>query len=231
MEAFELAKYMDATNLKLDSSDGELCALCDEAAEAKYASVCVYPTNVTLCSNILYNTEVGVCTVIGFPHGRSTLEAKHAEVLRAKEHGASEVDIVLNYHALRGGENSLAAEETVRLCQTARENDLLTKIIVEACYLNQKQKLAALKICEQAGATFIKTSTGFGTGGATIEDIELFRDQRTNDIQIKASGGIRDLKTSLAMIQAGATRLGVSAAGAILAELKGEKIEIEDGSY
>ena len=198
MEVSELAKFMDATNLKLDSSDGELCALCDEAAEAKYASVCVYPTNVSLCSSILYNTEVDVCTVIGFPHGRSSLEAKIAEVLQAKEHGAGEVDIVLNYHALRGGENSLAAEEAVRLCQTARDNDLLTKIIVETCFLNERQKLVALKICEQAGATFIKTSTGFGTAGATVEDIALFRDNRTNAIQIKASGGIRDLKTSLA---------------------------------
>ncbi|NQY31767.1 MAG: deoxyribose-phosphate aldolase [Coraliomargarita sp.] len=227
----ELAKFMDATNLKLDSSDGELCALCDEAAEAKYASVCVYPTNVSLCSSILYNTEVDVCTVIGFPHGRSSLEAKIAEVLQAKEHGAGEVDIVLNYHALRGGENSLAAEEAVRLCQTARDNDLLTKIIVETCFLNERQKLVALKICEQAGATFIKTSTGFGTAGATVEDIALFRDNRTNGIQIKASGGIRDLKTSLAMIEAGATRLGVSAAGGILAELRGESVEPSDGSY
>lgn len=231
MEVSELAKFMDATNLKLDSSDGELCALCDEAAEAKYASVCVYPTNVSLCSSILYNTEVDVCTVIGFPHGRSSLEAKIAEVLQAKEHGAGEVDIVLNYHALRGGENSLAAEEAVRLCQTARDHDLLTKIIVETCFLNERQKLVALKICEQAGATFIKTSTGFGTAGATVEDIALFRDNRTNGIQIKASGGIRDLKTSLAMIEAGATRLGVSAAGGILAELRGESVEPSDGSY
>lgn len=231
MEVSELAKFMDATNLRLDSSDGELCALCDEAAEAKYASVCVYPTNVSLCSSILYNTEVDVCTVIGFPHGRSSLEAKIAEVLQAKEHGAGEVDIVLNYHALRGGENSLAAEEAVRLCQTARDHDLLTKIIVETCFLNERQKLVALKICEQAGATFIKTSTGFGTAGATVEDIALFRDNRTNGIQIKASGGIRDLKTSLAMIEAGATRLGVSAAGGILAELRGESVEPSDGSY
>ena len=231
MEVSEHAKFMDATNLKLDSSDGELCALCDEAAEAKYASVCVYPTNVSLCSSILYNTEVDVCTVIGFPHGRSSLEAKIAEVLQAKEHGAGEVDIVLNYHALRGGENSLAAEEAVRLCQTARDHDLLTKIIVETCFLNERQKLVALKICEQAGATFIKTSTGFGTAGATVEDIALFRDNRTNGIQIKASGGIRDLKTSLAMIEAGATRLGVSAAGGILAELRGESVEPSDGSY
>lgn len=231
MDAPELAKYMDATNLKLDSSDGELCALCDEAAEAKYASVCVYPTNVALCSNILYNTEVKVCTVIGFPHGRSSLRAKHAEVAQAKEDGAAEVDIVLNYHALRGGENSLATEEAVRLCQSARELGLLTKIIVETCYLNKRQKLAALKICEQAGANFIKTSTGFGSAGATVEDIQLFRDNRANGIQIKASGGIRDLNTSLAMIQAGATRLGVSAASVILGELRGEKTKSTNDSY
>jgi len=218
----EFAAHLDATNLKLDSSDGELCALCDEAAVAGYASVCVYPTSVSLCSNILYNSSVGVCTVIGFPHGRSSLESKRGEILYAKEQGADEVDIVMNYPALRAGEKSLVAEELLRLCEVARKADLRSKVIVETCFLNEEQKLAALRICEAAGADFIKTSTGFGPGGATLEDVQLFKAHRTGSIKIKASGGIRTLHDALAFIDAGAERLGVSAAASLLTEFKGK---------
>ena len=228
MDHKEFSAHLDATNLKLDASDGELCALCDEAAEASYASVCIYPTSVSLCSNILYGTDTGVCTVIGFPHGRSSLQAKEIEIKQVKEYGASEVDIVLNYAALRAGEKSLASEEIIRLCETAREQELLTKVIVETCFLNEKQKLTALSICETAKANFIKTSTGFGTAGATVDDIGLFARNRTNGIQIKASGGIKTLSSALAMIEAGATRLGVSAASALVAEFKGENVSHSD---
>jgi len=222
MSPQEFAAYLDATNLKLDSTDGELCALCDEAAQAGYVSVCVYPTSVSLCSNLLYNTNVGVCTVIGFPHGRSTLESKREEIVRAVDNGATEVDIVLNYAALRAGEKSLAAEEVLRLCESSRSLRVLTKIIVETCFLNHEQKLAALSVCENAGADFIKTSTGFGSGGASVEDVQLFHANRVTDIQIKASGGIKTLDAARALIDAGATRLGVSAAATLLAELTGE---------
>lgn len=227
-------KYLDATNLKLDASDGDICALSDEAAQHEYASVCVYPSNVSICSNILYSTPVNVCTVIGFPHGRSSLESKEEEIKKVKDLGANEVDIVLNYAALRGGERTLALEEISQLCATARELGLLTKIIVETCYLNEKQKLQALTICEDGSADFIKTSTGFGSAGATIEDVTLFAENRKNGIQIKASGGIRDLATSLAMIKAGATRLGVSAAAQIVAAAEGQSIDSSEensGAY
>jgi deoxyribose-phosphate aldolase len=170
--------------------------------------------------------------VIGFPHGRSSLEAKREEILRAKQHGADEVDIVMNYAALRSGEKSLVTEELVRLCETAREAGLLTKIIVETCYLNQAQKLTALGACETAGADFIKTSTGFGSGGATVDDIKLFAANRSGPIKIKASGGIRTLSDALALLEAGAERLGVSAAGALLDELKGHNVATtSDDSY
>ncbi len=222
MNLKEFSAYLDATNLKLDASDGEICALCDEAAEASYASVCVYPTSVSLCSNILYGTETGVCTVIGFPHGRSSLQAKKSEIKQAKENGATEVDIVLNYSALRAGEKSLASEEIIRLCEVARKQQLLTKIIVETCFLNEAQKLTALTICETAKADFIKTSTGFGSAGATVDDVSLFAANRTNGIQIKASGGIKNLSSAMKMVEAGATRLGVSAAAALVAEFNGE---------
>lgn len=227
MNASDFAATLDATNLKLDASDGEICALCDEAAHAGYASVCVYPTSVSIGSDILYNSSAGVCTVIGFPHGRSSLESKREEILRAKAHGANEVDIVMNYAALRAGDKTIVTEEIVRLCEVARANELLTKIIVETCYLNEAQKLTALAICEKAGADFIKTSTGFGSGGATVADIQLFAQNRKGPIKIKASGGIRTLSNALALIEAGAERLGVSAAGALLAELKGESVEAQ----
>ena len=123
MNLKEFSAYLDATNLKLDASDGEICALCDEAAVATYASVCVYPTSVSLCSNILYGSQTGICTVVGFPHGRSTVQAKQREIERAKENGATEGDIVMNYAALRAGEKSLVSEETIRLCETARKLD------------------------------------------------------------------------------------------------------------
>jgi len=227
MNASDFAATLDATNLKLDASDGDICALSDEAAHAGYASVCVYPTSVSICSDILYSANAGVCTVIGFPHGRSSLESKRAEILQAKEHGANEVDIVMNYAELRSGEKTIVTEEIVRLCEVARECGLLTKTIVETCFLNEAQKLTALAICEKAGADFIKTSTGFGSGGATVEDIQLFADHRKGPIKIKASGGIRTLSDALALIEAGAERLGVSAASALLAELKGEDFDAQ----
>ncbi|MFW6218105.1 MAG: deoxyribose-phosphate aldolase [Verrucomicrobiota bacterium] len=225
MQPEEFANYLDSTNLKLDASDGEICALCDEAAQAGYASVCIYPTSVTICTSILYGTPVKVCTVIGFPHGRSTLEAKREEILRVADQGAGEVDIVMNYAALRAGEKSLVTDELASLCKTAREHNLLTKVIVETCYLDRDQKLQALAACESADADFIKTSTGFGSGGASVEDVALFREHRGNSIRIKASGGIRTLKEALALIDAGAERLGVSAAGKLLAEFKGETVD------
>jgi deoxyribose-phosphate aldolase len=231
MTPSDFAATLDATNLKLDATDGEICALCDEAAHAGYASVCIYPTSVSLCSDILYSSKAKVCTVIGFPHGRSSFKSKRKEITIAKDNGADEVDIVMNYAALRAGDKSVVSEEIIRLCKVARESDLLTKIIVETCYLNEKQKLTALKICEKAGADFIKTSTGFGSGGATVEDIKLFADNRKGSIKIKASGGIRTLKDALALIDAGAERLGVSAAGALLAELKGESFEASKDNY
>ena len=231
MTPADFAATLDATNLKLDASDGEICALCDEAAHAGYASVCVYPSSVSMCAEILYNTPARVCTVIGFPHGRSSLEAKREEILRAKHHGADEVDIVMNYAVLRAGEKGLATEELVQLCQTARDAQLLTKIIVETCFLDPAQTLAALSACEIAGADFIKTSTGFGSAGACVDDVQLLAAHRSGAIKIKASGGIRSLSSARALLDAGAERLGVSAAAALLAEFNGQRIEnsVSDG--
>lgn len=225
MDTKTFASYLDATNLKLDSTDAELCSLCDEAAQAGCASVCVYPTNVSLCSNVLYDSTTKVCTVIGFPHGRSTTASKREEITEAKENGADEVDIVLNYAALRTGERGIVVNQLEQLCNTARELNLLTKVIVETCFLNNDQKIDSLAICEAAGADFIKTSTGFGSGGATADDVALFAKKRSGGIKIKASGGIKTIADAMAMIEAGAERLGVSAAAALLAELEGKPIK------
>ena len=218
MNANNFAATLDATNLKLDASREEIRTLCEEARQAGYASVCVYPTDVRFCADLLKKSNVKVCTVIGFPHGCTGLQAKREEMAYAKACGAKEIDMVIHHAALRAGDMEIVTDETVRLCELARKADLLSKVIVETCYLNETQKLQALKICEQAKADFIKTSTGFGSGGATIEDVKLFATHRTGPIKIKASGGIRTLGKALALIEAGAERLGVSAAGNLLSE-------------
>ena len=220
MNAPEIARRIDSTNLKLNSSDADLCTLCDEAAEYGFATVCIYPADVTICSTILYNTPVKVCTVIGFPHGRSSLAAKRVEILEAKEHGASEVDVVINYHNLRTGEKGLAAEEVSTLCEVAREVGLGIKIIVETSYLKKKQKLDALAICEKAKVDFIQISTGFAPAVADEADVALLNNKRSNNIRIKASGGIQTIGSALKLMEAGADRVGIQKAGKLLAAAK-----------
>ena len=224
MNTTEFAAKLDATNLKLGASYKDVQILCDEAIQARYAAVCVYPSYLPLCSDRLKGTEVNICTVVGFPHGCSGLQSKCEEIAYAQAHGAKEVDIVINHAALRSGNIKIVTDETISLCATARNANLLSKVIVETCYLDEAQKLAALKICEQAGAGFIKTSTGFGSGGATVEDVIHFATHRSTPIKIKASGGIRTLEQALALLEAGAERLGVSAAGQLLEEF-------ESGNY
>ncbi|MGC6455381.1 MAG: deoxyribose-phosphate aldolase [Coraliomargaritaceae bacterium] len=220
MKTSKIAPHIESTNLKLDSTDAELCALCDEAAELGFAAVCIYPANVNICSNILYNTPVQVATVISFPHGRSSLAAKRAEVLEAREQGASEVDLVINYNNLRVGEKGLAADEAATLCEVAREVGLVTKIVIEAGELKKKQKLHALSICEQAKADFIQTATGFGSSETELEDVDLFHKKRSKKIKIKAIGRIQNMDHALQIIEAGASRLGISQASRFLREAK-----------
>lgn len=222
MNASDFAARLDATNLKLDTTYAAIRALCKEAVHAGYATVCVYPCFVQMCAELLKDSKVDVCTVIGFPHGCSSLQAKREAMKYAKENGASEVDIVLHHSALRSGEIGLVTDETVQLCKTARESDLVSKMIVETCYLNEVEKRTALKICEQAGADFIKTSTGFGSAGATIDDVKRFTKERTTPIRIKASGGIHTLDQAFALIDAGAERLGVSAASQLMTKFSSQ---------
>lgn len=224
MNIASFAATLDATNLKLAAARDEIQLLCEEASQANYASVCVYPSHVSFCADLLKHSRVDVCTVIAFPHGCSSFQAKREEILQAHANGAKEVDIVMNHTALRAGDNTLVADDTIYLCEIARTANLISKVIVETCYLSRAQKLQALKICECAGADFIKTSTGFGSGGATIKDIQLFATNRKSSIKIKASGGIRTLDTALNLLEAGADRLGVSAADSLLEALQAANV-------
>ena len=216
----QIASLIDSTNLMLDATEAEICALCDEAADFGFAAVCVYPTDIAICSSILYNTAVNVSTVIGFPHGRSGVQSKRAEILEARDHGAAEVDIVLTYNHLRRDEKSLAADEAALLCEAARSVGLITKIVVEAGYLKKKQKRHALAICEQVSADFIQTSTGFDLHASDPEDVALFCKHRSSKIAIKAIAKMSAGSDTTKLFQAGASRLGHSKAGKFMKEVR-----------
>lgn len=216
------AAMLDSTNLRLDASEGDIEALCREAAAGGFACVMIYPTSVPLAARVLAGTGIKIGTVVGFPSGRFTTASKAAEINAVAEAGAGEVDVVMDYAALRAGRAGEVAREVAELTRVAHANGQLIKVITENCYLTEARMLEALKLCEDAGADFIKTSTGFGSAGAKREQIELWAKNRRGNIRLKAAGGIKTLPDALALIAAGASRLGTSGAGALLAEFKGE---------
>lgn len=216
-----LAAALDSTNLRLDASEADIEQLAREAAEHRFACVMIYPASVPLAARVLAGTGIRIGTVIGFPGGRFSTEAKAAEIIAAHRAGANEVDVVMNYPALRAGHLGEVTAEITRLTQLAHDHGLLIKVIVETCFLDEIQKVTALEICEIAGADFIKTSTGFGPAGARVADLTTWFSARKGTIGLKASGGIKNLVDARAMIDAGATRIGTSSAAAILAELNG----------
>jgi deoxyribose-phosphate aldolase len=222
MTAAELAATLDSTNLRLDASEADIAALCDEAAAQRFACVMIYPASVPAAAARLRGTGMRVGTVIGFPSGRFSTAAKRAEIEAMHAAGAHEVDIVMNYPALREGRAGEAGDEIAALARRARELGLLVKVIVETCYLDAAQRLAALRLCEAAEVEFIKTSTGFGSAGAKVEHIREWAAARRTRIGIKASGGIKSLADARGLLEAGATRLGTSSAGAIVAEFLGQ---------
>jgi len=221
MTAAELAASLDSTNLRLDATEADLAALCDEAAAHRFACVMIYPASVPFAARRLAGTGTRIGTVVGFPSGRFAPAAKRAEIEAAHAAGAHEVDIVMNYPALRAGRPAEAGDEIAALAAFAHARGLLVKIIVETCYLDAAQRLAALRLCEAGGADFIKTSTGFGSAGARAEHIREWAAARTGRIGLKASGGIKTLADARALLEAGATRLGTSSAAAILASFTG----------
>lgn len=226
-----LVATFDSTNLRLDATDADLARLADEAAAHHFAAVMLYPTGVAAAAQRLRGTGVKVGTVIGFPSGRFTTVAKLAEIEAVRAVGADEVDIVLNYSALREGRVGEAAAEISQLTARAHALGAVVKVIVETCYLDVAQRLAALRLCEDAGADFIKTSTGFGSAGAKVEHLREWAAQRRGKIQLKASGGVKTLADARMLIDAGAARLGTSSAGAILAEFNGATTAAPSSGY
>ncbi|MBN8200599.1 MULTISPECIES: deoxyribose-phosphate aldolase [Bacillaceae] len=210
-----VAKMIDHTLLKADATKEQIEKICAEAKEYNFASVCVNPTWVKLSSELLNGTEVKVCTVIGFPLGASTPETKAFETKNAIENGATEVDMVINIGALKGGDNELV-ERDIRAVVEAAKGKALTKVIIESCLLTEEEKVRACELSVKAGADFVKTSTGFSTGGATAEDIALMRKTVGPEIGVKASGGVRSAEDAQKMIDAGATRIGASSGAAIV---------------
>jgi len=212
----DLAPYIDHTLLKPEATPAEIRNLCDEALRFHFASVCVNPSFVTVCARLLSGSGVNVCTVIGFPLGATSTEAKYQEASRAIADGAGEIDMVLHIGMLRAGETDYVRGDIQRVVAAARGAGALTKVILETCLLTQEEKVRACTIARDAGADFVKTSTGFSKGGATLADVALMRTAVGAGMKVKASGGIRSRAEALAMIGAGADRIGTSSGVAIL---------------
>lgn len=211
----EIAKYIDHTLLKPEATKDQVEKLCAEAKQYNFASVCVNPTWVKLASELLEGTDVKVCTVIGFPLGANTPETKAFESVNAVTNGATEVDMVINIGALKSGNIELVQKD-IEAVVNAVKGKALVKVIIETSLLTDEEKRTACELSVKAGADYVKTSTGFSTGGATVEDIKLMRETVGPDIGVKASGGVRTAEDAKAMIEAGATRIGASSGIAIV---------------
>ena len=214
-----IAKYIDHTILKQDARKEDIERITAEAREYGFASVCVNSCWVKLCHSLLEGTDVKVCTVVGFPLGATSSEAKKAETAAAVADGADEIDVVLNVGYLKSGMLKEVYEDIVAVRKACREKTL--KVIIETCLLTDDEKIEACRIAERAGADFVKTSTGFSTGGSTVRDVALMHEAVGGRIKVKASGGIRTLADAEAMIRAGASRIGASAGVSIVKEEDG----------
>ncbi|MCR2820446.1 deoxyribose-phosphate aldolase [Lederbergia panacisoli] len=219
--AENIAKYIDHTLLKADATKESIKTLCEEAKEYHFASVCVNPTWVKYASSLLKSTDVKVCTVIGFPLGATTTETKAFETKNAIENGAHEIDMVVNIGALKDENLELVEEDIAAVCAAAK-GKALVKVIIETSLLTNTEKENACNIAKRAGADFVKTSTGFSTGGATAEDVKLMRKVVGSELGVKASGGVRSIEDVQKMINAGATRIGASSGVAIMKGLSGD---------
>jgi deoxyribose-phosphate aldolase len=220
----DLASYIDHTLLKPDATREDVLKLCGEALEYGFASVCVNPSWVALCAEALRGSSVKVCTVVGFPLGATTTIAKVMETRDAIANGADEIDMVINVGALKARQDDLVLQDIKEVRQACQGKVL--KVILETALLSDEEKVRACLLAKEAGADFVKTSTGFGPGGATVHDVALMRQTVGEDMGVKASGGIRDYETAVKMVEAGATRIGASASVAIM-----EKIPAGSGKY
>ena len=212
----DMASHIDHTLLKADATSAEIDVLCGEAMEHRFASVCVNSTWVKRCAEILMGSGVLVCTVVGFPLGASLSEVKSYEARRAIEDGACEIDMVLNVGAMKSGMTALVHADIAAVASTCHSRGARLKVILETCLLTKDEIAQASEIAKAAGADFVKTSTGFSTGGATLEDVALMRRAVGPVLGVKASGGVRTTADATAMLEAGATRIGASASIAIV---------------
>jgi deoxyribose-phosphate aldolase len=213
-----IASMIDHTLLRPEATEAQVVQLCDEAKKYRFASVCVNPTYVKLCAQRLSGSLVRVCTVVGFPLGASLSEVKAYETQQALKHGATEIDMVINVGALKSQRHELVRHDISSVVRVAHEAGALVKVIIEAALLTDEEKIMACQLARQAGADYVKTSTGFGPGGATVDDVALMRRVIGPAMGIKAAGGIRTLADVQKMIEAGATRIGASASVKIMAE-------------
>lgn len=212
----KINKLIDHTVLKAFATSEDITKLCKEALEYDFASVCVNPANVSLASSLLKDSDVLVCTVIGFPLGANTIEIKQAETIDAVSNGAQEIDMVINVGKAKEHDYEYITNEIKAVVEAASGN--LVKVILETCYLTSEEIAEVCKCASIAGAQFVKTSTGFGTGGAKVEDVKLMRESILDTMSVKASGGVRTLEDLEKMVAAGASRIGASSGAAIIKE-------------
>ncbi|HBW14222.1 MAG TPA: deoxyribose-phosphate aldolase [Proteiniclasticum sp.] len=217
MDKLTLAKHIDHTLLKPEGTEAELIKLCEEAKEYKFFSVCVNPCNIEKAKELLKDSDTKICTVVGFPLGQMTTEAKSFETKEAVFLGAEEVDMVINIGKLKDKDYDYVLEDIRAVVLAA--GGVLTKVIIESCLLTDEEKVKACELAKAAGADYVKTSTGFSKSGATKEDIALMRKTVGPEMGVKASGGIRTLEDAMAMIENGASRLGLSASVSIVNSL------------
>ena len=219
----QLANMIDHTNLKAFADDAAFEKLCDEAKKYNFKMVAINPAQTVRCKKKLEGSPVHVGAAIGFPLGQTTLECKIFETKDAIEKGADEIDYVINVAELKNKNYDYIKKEMEEIVKICREAGKTSKVIFENCYLTDDEKRKVAEIAKEVKPDFIKTSTGFGTGGATVEDVKLMKSVVGDEVKVKAAGGIRDLKTALAMIEAGAERLGTSAGVAIVEEYNNQE--------
>ncbi|MDD3382486.1 MAG: deoxyribose-phosphate aldolase [Bacilli bacterium] len=212
------AKYIDHTLLKANATKNDVIKLCEEAKKYNFMSVCVNPCFIEIAKEVLLGTDILICTVIGFPLGADTILTKENATIDAIKLGANEIDMVINIGKAKEKDFEYLHNEIRTVVDAARGNTV--KVIFETCYLNEEEKILVCNAATLAGALFVKTSTGFGTSGATIEDVKLMRDNINSEMSVKASGGIRNSSDFLSFIKAGANRIGTSNGVAIIEELK-----------
>lgn len=231
----DIAKMLDHSTLQPYLTQEDVRKGCEIALKYDVASVCARPADMKLVARMLMGSNVRICTVIGFPHGNHLPEIKLAEAKAALDDGCEELDMVINIGRLIAGEDKYVQDEIKAICELAHSRHAKVKVIIETCYLNDEQKARVCALAAAVGADWVKTSTGYGSAGCTVEDIRLMRKSVPANCQVKGSGGIRDLDTVLAVRAAGATRCGVSATEKIMAEAEkryaeGTLNEVIDGS-